>query len=105
ERAIREVQPVQIEDCETGFAGHPGLLDLSRKRGFRSVALIPLVSHSGSIGIISVTRAETGNFREEHIRLLQTFADQAVIAIENARLFSEVQAGPPSLRNHLRTCA
>jgi signal transduction histidine kinase len=101
ERTIREVRPVQIEDCESGFAGHPGLLDLSRKRGFRSVALIPLVSHSGSIGIISVTRAETGNFREEHIRLLQTFADQAVIAIENARLFSEVQARTTELAQSL----
>jgi signal transduction histidine kinase len=88
---IREIRPVQIEDCELGFASHAGLLDLSRKRGFRSVALIPLVGHSGSIGIISVTRAEPGAFREEHIRLLRTFADQAVIAIENARLFSELQ--------------
>ena len=101
ERTIREVRPIQIEDCESGFAGHPGLLDLSRKRGFRSVVLIPLVSHSGSIGIISVTRAETGNFREEHIRLLQTFADQAVIAIENARLFSEVQARTTELAQSL----
>jgi signal transduction histidine kinase len=50
------------------------------------------LGHSGSIGIISVTRAETGKFREEHVRLLRTFADQAVIAIENARLFNEVQA-------------
>jgi two-component system, NtrC family, sensor kinase len=98
---IREVRPVQIEDCELGFADHPGLLDLSRKRGFRSVALIPLFGHSGSIGIISVTRAETGTFREEHIRLLRTFADQAVIAIENTRLFNEVQARTTELAKSL----
>jgi len=101
ERTIREARPVQIEDCELGFADLPGLLDLSRKRGFRSVALIPLLGHSGSIGIISVTRAETGNFREEDIRLLQTFADQAVIAIENARLFNEVQARTTELAQSL----
>jgi signal transduction histidine kinase len=101
ERTIREARPVQIEDCELGFADLPGLLDLSRKRGFRSVALIPLLGHSGSIGIISVTRAETGNFREEHIRLLRTFADQAVIAIENARLFNEVQARTTELAQSL----
>jgi two-component system NtrC family sensor kinase len=101
ERTISEARPVQIEDCELGFAGLPGLLDLSRKRGFRSVALIPLLGHSGSIGIISVTRAETGNFREEHIRLLRTFADQAVIAIENARLFNEVQARTTELAQSL----
>jgi signal transduction histidine kinase len=98
---IREVRPVQIEDCELGFADHPGLLDLSRKRGFRSVALIPLFGHSGSIGIISVTRAESGTFRDEHIRLLQTFADQAVIAIENARLFNEVEARTTELAQSL----
>jgi GAF domain-containing protein len=92
EKTIREAKPVLIEDCEVGFATHPGLLELSRKRGFRSVALIPLCRDSGSIGIISVTRAETGLFREEHVRLLQTFADHAVIAVENARLFNEVQA-------------
>jgi signal transduction histidine kinase len=101
ERTIREVRPVQIEDCELGFADHPGLLDLSRKRGFRSVALIPLFRDSGSIGIISVTRAETGKFKEEHIRLLRTFADQAVIAIENARLFNEVQARTTELAQSL----
>jgi signal transduction histidine kinase len=98
---IRETRPVQIEDCELGFANHSGLLDLSRKRGFRSVALIPLFGHTGSIGIISVTRAETGTFREEHIRLLRTFADQAVIAIENARLFNEVQARTTELAQSL----
>jgi signal transduction histidine kinase len=101
ERTIRGARPVQIEDCELGFANQPGLLDLSRKRGFRSVALIPLVRHSGSIGIISVTRAETGKFREEHIGLLRTFADQAVIAIENARLFNEVQARTNELAQSL----
>ena len=101
ERTIREARPVQIEDCELGFADQPGLLDLSRKRGFRSVALIPLFRDSESIGIISVTRAEAGKFREEHIRLLRTFADQAVIAIENARLFNEVQARTTELAQSL----
>jgi signal transduction histidine kinase len=101
DRTIREARPFQIEDCELGFAGHSGLLDLPRKRGFRSVALIPLLGHSGSIGIVSVTRAEAGKFREEHVRLLRTFADQAVIAIENARLFNEVQARTTELAQSL----
>ena len=43
------------------------------------------------IGTIGVTRLQPGNFAEHHVQLLQTFADQAVIAIENARLFNEVQ--------------
>ncbi len=44
------------------------------------------------IGFISVTRTETGSFADHHVQLLKTFADQAVIAIENVRLFDEVQA-------------
>jgi GAF domain-containing protein len=101
ETTIREARPVLIEDCELGFATHAGLLELSRKRGFRSVALIPLCRDSGSVGIISVTRAETGLFREEHVRLLRTFADQAVIAVENARLFNELQVKTTELEQSL----
>ena len=101
DETIREARPVLIEDCEIGFATHAGLLELSRKRGFRSVALIPLCRDSGSIGIISVTRAETGRFKEEHVRLLRTFADHAVIAVENARLFNEVQVKTAELGRSL----
>ena len=61
-------------------------------RGFRSVLFTPLMSQGMPIGMISVTRAEPGTFAAHHVQLLQTFADQAVIAIENVRLFDEVQA-------------
>jgi len=50
------------------------------------------MSNGAPIGLISVTRLEPGSFAAHHLRLLQTFADQAVIAIENVRLFDEVQA-------------
>jgi len=91
ERTIRNARPVHIEDTELEFAGETALLDLSRKRGFRSALLVPLLLGSESIGLISVTRAETGKFSDDHVRLLQTFADQAVIAIQNARLFNETK--------------
>ena len=52
----------------------------------------PLMSDGTPIGLISVTREEPGTFAAHHMQLLRTFADQAVIAIENVRLFDEVQA-------------
>ena len=65
---------------------------LARLRGFRSMLFVPLLRDRKAIGVIAVTRDEPGPFIEHHVRLLQTFADQAVIAIENVRLFDEVQA-------------
>ena len=60
-------------------------------RGFRSFILVPLRRDGASIGMLSVTRKEPGPFADHHVQLLQTFADQAVIAIENARLFNETK--------------
>ena len=54
------------------------------------------------IGTISVTRVEPGTFTDHHVQLLRTFADQAVIAIENARLFEEVQARTRDLTESLQ---
>lgn len=64
---------------------------IARARGFRSMMFVPLMSSGAVIGMISVTRKETGHFADHHVQLLQTFADQAAIAIENARLFNQVQ--------------
>jgi GAF domain-containing protein len=65
--------------------------DIARARGYRSMLFAPLMNKDVSIGFIAVTRVQPGNFAEHHVQLLRTFADQAVIAIENARLFDEVQ--------------
>jgi signal transduction histidine kinase len=54
--------------------------------------LTPLQNEKGLIGLISVTRKEPGTFADHHVQILRTFADQAVIAIENVRLFDELQA-------------
>src|SRR5258707_4014353 len=54
-----------------------------------------------SIGFIAVTRIQPGAFADHHVQLLQTFADQAVIAIENARLFEQVQAKTRDLTESL----
>ena len=75
--------------------------DLARLRGFRSVMFAPLMSSGTAIGLISVTRKEPGSFAAHHVQLVQTFADQAVIAIENVRLFDEVQARTRDLTESL----
>ena len=79
----------QIPDTE---AFTDELLYISRARGYRSMLFAPLMNDGVSIGFIAVTRVQPGNFADHHVQLLRTFADQAVIAIENARLFEEVQA-------------
>src|SRR5258708_19855752 len=61
----------------------------SRLFAYTTLFRAPLMSNGAAIGMISVTRVETGSFADHHVRLLQTFADQAVIAIENTRLFNE----------------
>lgn len=75
---------------------------IARARGFRSMLFVPLTTAGMVIGMISVTRAEPGTFASHHVQLLQTFADQAVIAIENARLFDEVQAKTRDLAESLQ---
>ena len=89
-QAVREGQLAQITDTEA-----PDTLafvrDQARSRGYRSILFTPLLQRGAAIGAISVTRSAPGPFAEQHVALLHTFADQAVIAIQNARLFNETQ--------------
>ncbi len=59
--------------------------------GFRSGLWVPLIREDNAVGAFCVARPEPGPFDEKKIKLLQTFADQASIAIENVRLFTETQ--------------
>ena len=87
---VRDGETIQFPDSEADDV--PQLnKDLARLRGFRSVLFMPLMNRGTPVGVISVTRVEPGAFAADHVQLLQTFADQAVIAIENARLFNETQ--------------
>ena len=86
-RSCRSPMPELMPSCQ--------IREIARARGFRSRLLVPLHERQRQPSAsISVTRVEPGTFADHHVQLLQTFADQAVIAIGNVRLFDEVQARP-----------
>src|ERR1700694_4262580 len=89
----------QIADTE---AFSDELLNISRARGYRSMLFAPLMNDGVSIGFIAWTRVHPAAFADHHVQLLRTFADQAVIAIENAQLFDEVQAKTRDLTEALQ---
>src|SRR6478672_1791094 len=88
---MRNGEIVHIPDVEVEGAMLPDAREVAHMRGFRSLLRVPLLRDRAPIGFISVTRAEPGRFADHHVLLLQTFADQAVIAIQNARLFNETK--------------
>jgi len=98
-RMTQAGEVMQIPDTETLT---DDILEISRARGFRSMVFAPLMNQGASIGFIAVTRVQPGGFSDHHVQVLQTFADQAVIAIENARLFDEVQAKTRDLEESLQ---
>ena len=90
-RAIANREPLVIDDTETDPRITPLTQGIARQRGFRSTVQLPLVHRDGVIGVIAVSHAEAGAFSRDEMELLKTFADQAVIAIENVRLFKELE--------------
>jgi two-component system NtrC family sensor kinase len=97
---VRDGETQEYIDTEAESV-HPLLRDLARLRGYRSMLFTPLMNGDKPIGIISVTRKEPGSFTAHHVQLVRTFADQAVIAIENVRLFDEVKARTRELTESL----
>ncbi|MBR1215588.1 GAF domain-containing protein [Bradyrhizobium sp. JYMT SZCCT0180] len=102
-RAFVDQTPVHIEDLsDEKHADFTDGRELSLRMGHRTILSVPLLREGESIGAIVLRRTEVHPFSEKQITLLQTFADQAVIAIGNVRLFEEVQARTRDLTESLQ---
>src|SRR5215212_2291530 len=89
-RTALEVAPVHIPDvvADPEYTWHEG----QKLAGFRAALGVPLLRDGSCVGVMAMTRATPRPFTASQIDLVTTFADQAVIAIENVRLFEQVQA-------------
>jgi GAF domain-containing protein len=91
-RVVQERRVVELVDVEHNPESTPGAIALARAVGFRTAVALPMLRGAEVLGVIQVARAEPAPFPRRQVELLQTFADQAVIAIENVRLFKELEA-------------
>jgi GAF domain len=90
-RAVLEGRAVHVADMQTRGEEFREGSEIARRHGDRTILAVPLIREGSAIGVIVLRRAESRLFTDRQVSLLQTFADQAVIAIENVRLFSELQ--------------
>ena len=96
-QAIRDRVPFNIADANTDPRLPEALRAVASARGYQSLVVVPLFHHGAAVGTLGVSRRERGGFTDDEIALLRTFADQAVIAIENVRLFKELEARTAAL--------
>jgi signal transduction histidine kinase len=90
-RAAATQEPVQIPNILEEHAYVPRMRQLLERFGFRSSLAVPLLQEGRILGGLVVRRKLTGEFRPEVIELMKTFATQSVLAIQNARLFREIE--------------
>ena len=91
-RAAANRAPVQVADVlDEREYGLTRLQPILARLGYRSLLAVPLLREERIVGGLVVWRRESGKFSAEVVNLLQTFATQSVLAIENARLFREIE--------------
>jgi class 3 adenylate cyclase/putative methionine-R-sulfoxide reductase with GAF domain len=100
-RSICDKQPVHVVDLQATDHDFPLGRELALKYGSRTTLCVPLLREGQALGTILVRRTEVRPFEDNHIALLRTFADQAAIAIENARLLNELRQRTDDLSESL----
>jgi len=91
-RSVLDGRAIHVADMQAEVEEFPESSENARRMGFRTILCVPLMREGVAIGWIQLRRTEARLFTERQVALLQTFADQAVIAIENVRLFKELEA-------------
>jgi two-component system, NtrC family, sensor kinase len=91
-QVIATLAPRFVTDVELDPSVPSTEVAVARARGYRSIVGVPLLRDGRAVGSLTITRQAAGPFADGEIVLLQTFADQAAIAIENVRLFKELEA-------------
>ena len=100
-RAFLDQKPVHVDDLQSDDGDYLWGRQFAEKHGHRTTLGVPLLRENESIGAIVVRRMEVRPFTVRQIELIRTFADQAVIAIGNVRLFEQVQARTKELSQSL----
>jgi two-component system, NtrC family, sensor kinase len=103
-RVLATKQPVQVLDVladESYLQGYPGMVSLAELGGARTHLQVPMLKDNTLVGTIAIYRREVRAFSDKQIALVRSFADQAVIAIENARLLNELRQRTSDLTKSL----
>src|SRR5262245_10106468 len=100
-RSVLERRAVHVPDVQAELEEFPEASAVAREVGYRAQLSVPLLREGAAVGAIQLRRANVEPFNEKQISLLLIFADQAVIAIENVRLFKELQVRNADLADAL----